>query len=158
MYITLFPVAVGSGKVGADAYPVSPGAQRSPVCVTGRGSFRRIGGVYVVTRTPLIVVAPEAAKGTNTLTVSAVAETTTAAVAPGNVTATESGLNFNSGVEAMVSVSPPFGVALDTGPVNDPGNPKTVTVSVNPPPFTTTQEGAVTVEVTTARVDVAGTG
>src|SRR6266850_6100390 len=30
----LLPVTVGRGIAGADAYPVSPGAQKSPVCVT----------------------------------------------------------------------------------------------------------------------------
>src|SRR3989442_7477520 len=107
MYITLFPVAVGSGKVGADAYPVSPGAQRSPVCVTGMGSFRRIGGVYVVTRTPLIVVAPEAAKGTRTLTVSAVAESRIAAGPPRDGTATEAWMDLRNGGDAKVSRSTP---------------------------------------------------
>src|SRR6266540_351641 len=32
--LVLLPVAVGRGISGADAYPVSPGAQKSPVCVT----------------------------------------------------------------------------------------------------------------------------
>ena len=77
---------------------------------------------------------------------------------PPNVTVTAAGLNFSCAVEAMTSVSPPFGVVLDSAPVNALGSPETVTVSVKPAACTCTQEGAGVCAVTTARVDVAGMG
>src|SRR5256885_15438457 len=86
---------------------------------------------------PFIVAGPAAPKGTNTLIVSVVLLTIMPAPPPGNVTATESVLNFNKVVEAITSVSPPLGVVLESAPVNAVGSTVTDAVSFKPAPVTT---------------------
>src|SRR6266566_3451398 len=107
---------------------------------------------------PAIVSTPAEPNGTSTFTTSDVFDTMMPGPPPANVTATLDVSNLRSVVELIVSVSPPFGVALENAPPKPCGSTATWMVSLTPPPPTTTQEGLALTAVTIARADVFGTG
>src|SRR5260370_32825773 len=107
---------------------------------------------------PAIVSVPAEPNGTSTFSTLAVFDTMTPAPPPVNVTATLDVSNLRSDVELIVSVSPPFGVALEKAPPKPCGSTATWTVSLTPPPPTTTQDGLAGTPVTIRPADVFGMG
>src|SRR5512134_1253853 len=145
--------------VGAVANVRSP-VHASPVWVTvaAVGNVTRSPGTYV-TEIPAMERGAADENGTSTLTSVAVADVMTPCAPPPNVTETLAGLNWRSAVAVIVSSEPPGGVVLESAPVKAVGSTMTSTVSVTPPPETSTQVAAGPTAVTTARSDVfSGTG